>query len=61
SKNLLRDIPVNKIKEFERDFIEFLNAKHRDTLDTLKDGKLTDQVIDVLTSVTKDLSAKYKN
>jgi F-type H+-transporting ATPase subunit alpha len=59
SKNLLRDVPVNKVKEFERDFIEFLNAKHRDTLDTLKSGKLTDEVIDVLTTVAKDLSSKY--
>ncbi len=59
SKNLLRDVPVNKIKEFETDFIEFLNAKHRGVLDTLKAGKLTDEVIDTLTSVCKDLSAKY--
>ena len=59
SKNLLKDVPVNKIKEFEKDLIEFLNAKHRDTLDTLKAGKLTDEVIDVLTNVTKDLAAKY--
>merc|ERR1712146_265519 len=59
SKNLLRDVPVNKVKEFERDFIELLNAKHRDTLDTLKAGKLTDETIDVLTSVAKDLSSRY--
>jgi len=59
SKNLLRDVPVNKVKEFEADYIEFLNAKHRDTLDTLKAGKLTDEVIDVLTNVAKDLVAKY--
>ena len=59
SKNLLKAVPVNKIKEFERDFIEFLNAKHRDTLNTLKAGKLTDEVIEVLTNVAKDLSAKY--
>jgi len=59
SKNLLRDVPVGKIKEFERDFIEFMNAKHRDTLDTLKAGKLTDEVIDVLTTVCKDLSSRY--
>ena len=32
SKNLLRNVPVEKVKEFERDFIEFLNAKHRDSL-----------------------------
>ncbi len=59
SKNLLRDVPVTKIKEFEADYIEFLNAKHRDTLDTLKAGKLTDEVIAVLTNVAKDLTAKY--
>ena len=59
SKNLLKDVPVDKVKEFERDFLEFLNAKHRDTLDTLKAGKLTDEVIDTLTNVCKDLTAKY--
>ena len=59
SKNLLRDVPVNKIKEFERYYIEFLNAKHRNILDTLKAGKLTDEVVDTLTNVCKDLSAKY--
>ena len=45
SKNLLRDVPVEKVKEFERDYIELLNAKHRGMLDTLKSGKLTDEVI----------------
>ena len=59
SKNLLANVPVNKVKEFERDYIEFLNAKHRPTLDLLKKGKLTDEVIDTLSSVAKDLSAKY--
>ena len=59
SKNLLNKVPVEKVKEFERDYIEFLNAKHRDVLDQLKAGKLTDEVIDVLSSVAKDLSAKY--
>ncbi len=60
SKNLLRDVPVEKVKEFERDYIEYLNAKHIGILDTLKAGKLTDEVIDTLTSVAKDLSAKFK-
>lgn len=59
SKNLLNKVPVNKVKEFERDYIEYLNAKHRDSLDTLKAGKLTDEVVDVLVNVAKELSAKY--
>ena len=61
SKNLLSDVPVNKVKEFERDYIEFLNAKHSDVLATLKSGKLTDEVTDTLATVAKDLSAKYIN
>jgi len=58
-KNLLREVPVEKIKEFERDYLEVLNAKYKDTLENLKKGKLTDEVIDVLTSVSKELSVKY--
>ena len=60
SKNLLRNVPIDKVKEFETDYLELLNAKHRDTLDTLKAGKLTDEVIDTLTTVANDLAARYK-
>jgi F-type H+-transporting ATPase subunit alpha len=59
SKNLLRNVPVDKVKEFEQNYIEVLNAKHRKVLDTLKSGKLTDEAIDTLTTVAKDLSANY--
>jgi F-type H+-transporting ATPase subunit alpha len=59
SKNLLRSVPVNKVKEFERSYIDFLNNKHRDILDALKAGKLDDTITDVLEKVAKDLSAKY--
>ena len=60
SKNLLRDVPVNKVKQFETEYLELLNAKHRGILDTLKSGKLTDEVTDTLVAVAKDLSASYK-
>lgn len=61
SKNLLREVPVEKVKEFERAYLELLNAKHRKVLDDLKAGKLTDKVIDTLTKVASDLSANYKS
>ena len=59
SKNLLRAVPVNKVKEFETEYIEFLRAKHSDVLATLKSGKLTDEVTNTLTAVAKELSSKY--
>ncbi len=59
TRNLLRDVPVKKVKEFERDYLEFLNAKHTDMLETLKAGKLTDEAIAILESVAKEVAAKY--
>lgn len=59
SKNLLRNVPVNQVKEFERDYLAFLNAKHREVMDMLKAGKLTDEVTETLTAVAKDLAEKY--
>jgi F-type H+-transporting ATPase subunit alpha len=59
SKNLLRNVPVNKVKEFEKDYLEFLNNKNRATLDALKAGKLTDEITDVLEAAAKEISAKY--
>ena len=61
SKNLLREVPVETIKEFERAYLELLNAKHRKVLDDLKAGKLTDKVIDTLTKVASDVAANYKS
>ncbi|PID69193.1 MAG: F0F1 ATP synthase subunit alpha [Flavobacteriales bacterium] len=60
SKNLLKDVPVEYIKEFEKDYLAYLNAKHRDTLDVLKSGKLTDEVIKVLEDTAKEITSKYK-
>ncbi|MFB9051954.1 F0F1 ATP synthase subunit alpha [Formosa undariae] len=60
SKNLLKDVPVDKVKEFQNDYLEFLRAKHSDALSTLKAGKLTDEVTDILVAVAKELSVKYK-
>ncbi|MFV0249211.1 MAG: F0F1 ATP synthase subunit alpha [Tenacibaculum sp.] len=61
SKNLLRNVPVNKVKEFEKDYLQYLNAKHKDVLNTLKGGKLTDAVIDILTNAAKEISAKFSD
>ena len=60
SKNLLRSVPVTKVKEFELEFIEFLKAKHSNVLLTLKSGKLTNEVTETLAKVAEDLSKKYK-
>jgi len=59
SKNLLKEVPVDKIKEFESEYIQLLNSKHGKILKEIKQGKLTDEVINTLEKVCNELSAKY--
>jgi len=59
SKNLLKDVPVDQVKKFEKDYIDYLNAKHRDTLDVLKSGKLTPEVTATLEKAAAEISKHF--
>ncbi|MBB1149150.1 MULTISPECIES: F0F1 ATP synthase subunit alpha [unclassified Myroides] len=59
SKNLLRNVPVNQVKAFEKEYLEALNSRHRDVLDQLKAGKFGDEQTSVLEKVAKELASKY--
>jgi F-type H+-transporting ATPase subunit alpha len=57
---LLKDVPINKVKSFESEFIELLELKHQDILDSLREGKLNDDISKVLEKVASDLVIKYR-
>jgi F-type H+-transporting ATPase subunit alpha len=57
---LLKDVPVNKVKEFEYEYLEYLDMKHRDILDMLAEGILNNDITNVLEKTAKELTAKYK-
>ena len=59
TKNLIQNVPVEKVKEFEKEFLDFLDAKHSDVMASLKSGKYTDENTSVLEKVAKELSSKY--
>jgi F-type H+-transporting ATPase subunit alpha len=59
SKGLLNKVPVEKVRAFEVEFLDYMEAKHKDVLDLLKAGKLTDEVTGTLESVAADLTGKY--
>ncbi|MCU0423189.1 MAG: F0F1 ATP synthase subunit alpha [Bacteroidia bacterium] len=59
TKGLLNNVPVNKIREFEVEFHQFIEAKHSSVLAELKKGNLSDEVTATLESVAKELSTKY--
>ncbi len=59
TKGLIQRVPINKVKEFEKDFLTVLEAKHADVLVSLKAGKYTDEITDVLNKVAKEVADKY--
>ena len=60
TKGLMNDVPVKNIKEFETEYLSYMSNKHQDTLDALRTGKLTDEIISVLETAASELTAKYK-
>jgi F-type H+-transporting ATPase subunit alpha len=60
SKNLLRSVPVEKVKEYEQVYLETLRNKHSDVLAMLKQGKLTDEVLDSLNEVAAQIAKQYE-
>jgi len=59
TKNLMRAVPVNKIKQFEAEYTSQLELRHPEVLAALKAGKLDDQITGVLETVAKELAGKY--
>ena len=59
SKNLLRSVPVESVKEFEKNYLDTLRKNHNKILKDLKAGKLTDEVLDTLNSVAKETSSQF--
>jgi len=60
-KGLLRQVPVNKVKDFEQDYLAVLNTSHEQVMNDLKAGKFTDEITAVLDKVAGDLTKRYSN
>src|ERR1700757_2951777 len=60
TRNLLREVPINKVREFEKDFLDILERKHKNVLDGLKAGQYTDEITNTLEEVAKETSKKFK-
>lgn len=59
SKNLLRQIPVERVREFEKEYLENLRTAHENVLLELKAGKINDEITAVLEKVAKEVAQNY--
>ena len=60
TNGLLSKVPVNRVREFEKQYLDIIEAKHRDILDQLKSGKIDDDIKAVLKEEALALSEQFK-
>ncbi|WP_159522124.1 F0F1 ATP synthase subunit alpha [Sunxiuqinia indica] len=59
TKELLRSVPIAKVKDFEKDFIELMEMQYRPILDELRKGILNDEITGVLEKVAKEVAERF--
>ena len=60
TKGLLSEIPVEKIREFESEFLEYMELKEKKTLAALAQGKLSDDITGRIEEAAKEIIEKLK-
>ncbi|MBK7638049.1 MAG: F0F1 ATP synthase subunit alpha [Saprospiraceae bacterium] len=60
TQGLLRNVPVNKVREFEDIYLTTLERTDAGTLESIRKGNLSDEVIATLKRVGSEVSAQFK-
>lgn len=47
TRGLLRDIDIERVKEFEKEYLMELEASHREVLDRVRDGEISEEITSV--------------
>jgi F-type H+/Na+-transporting ATPase subunit alpha len=59
TKGYIDRVPVEKVKAFEKEFIDLLKAQNKQILDNFRAGKFEDADVVVVKKVATELAAKY--
>ena len=59
TKGLLSNVPVDKVKDFEEEFLHQMEVRHRDVLDKLQQGKLDESITGTIETLAKEIASKY--
>ncbi len=61
TNGLCSGVPVDKILEFESLFLNTLEQRHPEVLETFKSGKLPEEATDIVCKLAADLMGQYRN
>ncbi len=59
TKGLVKDVPVEQITAFEKDFLETMENSHKDALNVFASGKLEESATSTVEQVAADLVKRY--
>jgi len=59
TKGFTDSVPVEKVREFEQQFVQELRMKHKDLLQELKDGNLSDEAQGKMKKVALDIAINF--
>jgi F-type H+-transporting ATPase subunit alpha len=57
TRGFLDKVPVEKVKEFESDFLLVLKAQHRNVLDNFRAGKMEDQDVELIKKIAQEVAS----
>ena len=61
TKGFIDVVPVERVREFQTEFLSIMNNQHKDIIDSLAAGKYTDEITDKLGEVAKDVASRFAN
>jgi F-type H+-transporting ATPase subunit alpha len=59
TRGYMDKVPVNNVRQFEKEFLDLMRASHRSVLDNLRAGKFEDADANTIKKVATELAAKY--
>jgi F-type H+-transporting ATPase subunit alpha len=57
---LMHDVPVDKVRACQDQFLDQMRSSHTDVIDTLASGKINDDVMHTIEKVMADIAGQYK-
>jgi F-type H+-transporting ATPase subunit alpha len=61
TRGLLSKVDIDNVKQFEKDYLDLLEVKHKDVLEDIRAGKINDDITAKLEEVAKEVSSKFEN
>ncbi len=57
---LLKDVPIDKVADFQEHFLQIMRTNHADTIKALSEGKLDENITGTIEDVANGLAGQYK-